>query len=351
MTMEVDLRRCAPALIAFSGFAFVFRAALFNWLPRGSTFAQELELIHLLGQLAGTGLLLAYLRRQLPWWGGLYLLALSVGYALFGLATGVIAEAVFSLAPLFFVYVWERGRLPWGAMVGCVLVLAPLQAAKGDFRKKTWEGGREVQNSMGLVQRLRLLGDTLEEAADRGNLSAESVSESDSERTNYLGTLAVVIDATPRRVPYWEGGTYSDFLWHFVPRFVAPDKPARSMGQEFPRRYQLIDAEDETTAYNLAQLVELYINYGWAGVVLGMAIIALIYALLDHVFSGCSAGALIGGQIIAALINIEGDFNSVFGGLPLLAIALYVFVRFLPRERGGDARAGEHAPNALLQRA
>jgi hypothetical protein len=337
ITTELDLSRCAPWLVVLSGVAFVFRVGAFNWFPRGSTFAQELALIHQLGQLAASGLLIACLRRQVPRWMALYLAGLTIAYVLFALAIGVLAEAVFSVAPLFFAYVWERGRLPWGAMAACVLVLAPLQATKEEFRKRTWEGGGTIQNSMSVLQRLEILGSLLDEAIERRTLTVEAVNEGDAARTNYLGTLAFVLDATPRRVPYWDGGTYTDFAWHLVPRFVVPDKPARSIGQEFPRRYGLIDASDDVTAYNLAQLVELYINFGFVGVALGMPMIALIYAVLDRVFGGSTAGALVGAQLFAPLLNVESDAASVFGGLIFLSLALYAFVRLLPREGSGSA--------------
>jgi hypothetical protein len=168
---------------------------------------------------------------------------------------------------------------------------------------------------------------------ENGHISPDDVADSGESRIDTLSTMAIVVDETPQRIPYWEGYTYSDLLWRIVPRFLLPNKPSPVMGQEFPRRYGLIDYYDESTAYNLSQAVELYINFGTIGVGLGMFVIGFLYRALDHALSASSGGALIGSVIFGGLMNIESNFCQVWGGIPLLILAFYMFVRLLPEVR------------------
>jgi hypothetical protein len=183
---------------------------------------------------------------------------------------------------------------------------------------------------------------TLENAAE-GRLGVDNIVEANESRFDLLSEMALVVAQTPESVPYWGGYTYSDLVWHLIPRVLVPDKPAPSMGQEFPRRYGLIDYSDIGTSYNLSHTVEFYINFGWLGVGLGMLLIGVTYAVLNQSLSASSGGALIGCVIFAGLMNLEANFSLYWGGVPLQLLAFYGFVRLLPQQ---SSAAGIGTPAA-----
>ncbi len=86
--------------------------------------------------------------------------------------------------------------------------------------------------------------------------------------------FAHVMDMTPKRVDYLYGLSYKDLIWKLVPRVILPDKPDPKLGQLFGHMYQILAIDDTTTSINFPQLVELYVNFGIIGVVLGMFIIS-----------------------------------------------------------------------------
>lgn len=80
------------------------------------------------------------------------------------------------------------------------------------------------------------------------------------------------------------GGATLDYLsYSFIPRFLWPDKPKIAKGSWFAVRighgYQLRDGT-YSNAVNMTVPGELYLNFGWPGVVLGSAAFGLLIGLL-----------------------------------------------------------------------
>jgi hypothetical protein len=327
---EIDFTRALPLFLVLSSIGFLVRVVRggVSLPPQISNIVMTIEQASL---LALGGLLIAWLRDQLQVWHKVYLVCVTLGFAAIGIAMGMMAQVVFPLAGYVFLYCWERKRIPWGPILAGALVVAPFQATKNQFRALNWSTTSEIgawspklfMNFMSMM-----LTDI-----ENGHLTPDDVADSSESRIDTLSTMAIVVDDTPQRIPYWDGYTYSDLAWHLVPRFLLPDKPALVMGQEFPRRYGLIDYSDVETAYNLSQTVELYINFGALGVGLGLFVIGVLYRTLDHLFSASSGGALIGSVIFAGLMNIESNFSQVWGGIPLQILAFYLFIRLLPEVR------------------
>ena len=80
----------------------------------------------------------------------------------------------------------------------------------------------------------------------------------------------------------------------------------------------------------LPQLVELFVNFGWTGVLLGMAAIGALYRVLYARLNQPGVGegtTLLAAVVFAELVNIESDFSLVFGGLLQTAVVLYFVLR------------------------
>jgi hypothetical protein len=102
------------------------------------------------------------------------------------------------------------------------------------------------------------------------------------ERASLKGNLELILQRVGSSVEYQRGGTLWQFFTFFIPRVVWPDKPDSSAGQLFNREFHI--SEDERTYISPTHLGELYWNFGWPGVFLGMPMIGF---LLGFVSSRC----------------------------------------------------------------
>jgi hypothetical protein len=146
-------------------------------------------------------------------------------------------------------------------------------------------------------------------------------------RVSHFLVFAHVVEKTPEIIPYWRGETYRTLLWTPIPRVVYPNKPTKSLGQDFGHRYDILQPDDFSTALNLPQLVEMYVNFGSFGVIIGMYLIGIIYRIIYEIFKYQNAGDggfLIGVYTLTALSLIESDFSLVFGNIVWHVILLLV---------------------------
>ncbi|MHB8736643.1 MAG: hypothetical protein ACYC6M_15180, partial [Terriglobales bacterium] len=341
LQLNVDIGAAVPWLLAASFVATALRIVLFGRIRLSESYAQIFQLIQHIGDLSAAGLLLAHLRGRLRRWQLAYLGAAVLSVAAVAIATSLLANAMLALVPLVFIYVWEKGRWPLRAMLVCMLILAPLNVTKAAFRARygIYAASPELDPThSGLMERLTTFVTVTEDTIFHGDLTADTVGLTGAQRANFLATMVLVVETTPREVPYWDGYTYSGFAWHFIPRLFVPNKPIVNLGQEFPRRYALIDYGDDVTSYNLPQIVEMYINFGPIGVILGMALIGLIYRTIEHIGTGTVGAALVGAQVCAGLMNVESDFSIAFAPIIYHGLGLTLFVSMLPRIKGTSGR-------------
>jgi hypothetical protein len=97
----------------------------------------------------------------------------------------------------------------------------------------------------------------------------------------------------------------------------------------------------------MPQIVELYINFGWIGVPLGMFLIGTLYALLElHLHRASSGGALIGASHIVQPDEPRIEFYAiVWGGIPLsIPRLLRVYQGLLPPLKKQELVVGTAIP-------
>jgi hypothetical protein len=328
---EIDLKRSLPTLAVVTVVALAFRLVIYR--GTGGPFRSIFYALSVFGEITSGVLIVAWLRGYLNVGYKALTCALLISVPMMGLALGFLAAAVVPIAGWIFAYGWERRRIPWAFLVAGVLLLVPLNGAKQEFRTKTWTSSTSSQlDPAVIVSRAWEFATLAYDHAVAPQAGTEDMTTADESRTNCLGMLALVVAETPRAIPYWDGYTYSDLLWKFIPRIVVPSKPSPAIGQEFPRRYGIVDYYDYQTSYNLPQLVEAYINFGPIGIVVVMFVIGLIYAVIDHACSSTVAGAAIGCTFLSALLNMESNFTIVFGGL-LFSFPFYgLLMRMFPKE-------------------
>jgi hypothetical protein len=276
-------------------------------------------------------LYLLFLRKELGIVSKLYLWLVLLPLLLVkDLGTGFMTNPLRDFLLLFFLHWAVRRRIPLKAIAICLLLITPLFAAKQGFRDVAWFGGDQNQ---GLIEKgLTFVNMGWEALVRFGDDEKGALVDQTGRRTANLLVLGAVVQMTPYEVPYWEGETYSTLPTTLIPRFLWPEKPEKNLGQDFGHRYGFLDDEDYGTSVNLPQLVELYANFGWLGVLLGMPLIGVIYRMVyemvNHVDAG-SGGFAIAGLMFVSLANIESDFSLVFGGILQLIVACVVLVTVL----------------------
>ncbi len=192
-------------------------------------------------------------------------------YGLFGL-----------LIPVALIYFSSRKKIPL-LVTGIVLVgFFLLQPVKYEFRMHTWYSPSGGQNDSPL--------DFAELAVVRFEQHLKSGGtfwnwfEDSFTRLNHLHVTAAVIADTPKRVRFKYGATYWSLFTKFIPRFIWPDKPVESIGNAWAHEYGYLHKGDFTTAFNLPFLTEMYINFGYYGLIFVSVIISICLGYLSLKF-------------------------------------------------------------------
>ena len=91
----------------------------------------------------------------------------------------------------------------------------------------------------------------------------------------------------------------------------------------------------------MPQMLEMYVNFGIIGVVVGMWLLSQLYRALNSVLNNRDAGewgTVLAALILSSLINVESNFLLVFGGLLQLGVLLYI-IGLIVGQRGASAIA------------
>ena len=154
-------------------------------------------------------------------------------------------------------------------------------------------------------------------------------------RLNHLALAAIVTDSTPNVIPYWNGETLELGMVAFVPRFLWPNKPGLTFGNQFGIRYGIIDETMGGTTVNLTWVTELYANFGYMAVVFGMAFIGMAFAGFERWFA-TPGTALIDVAIPFSttfpLVYPESNIVMSWGGVITSAIVFYSLAWVLMRK-------------------
>lgn len=263
-----------------------------------------------------------------------------------GLGSGFLYQVVYALVPLMLCYAAERRTIPWKAVVIAIVCLVPFSGVKQEYRSMAWQeqqgpvamGDSPIQRGWAFVQLVFL------RFSETGSTTYESAAETTQLRADQLFTLAIVKEMTPEAVPFWNGETYADFLWSFLPRLLFPNKPERILGHTFGQRYGLLDPDDIVTSYNVPyQVIEMYINFGTLGVLVGMMLIGLVYRAIAAYLAHPQIGErelLIGCTVFTTLLNTESNFSLVFGGVCWFLLIAAVGLRVLGRADADEDTEG-----------
>jgi len=234
------------------------------------------------------------------------------------------------LLPFIYMAVGYRlGRakpFPRWALLVAVLAGAVVIRALGDYKVALYSGASPI-TALGQMADTAISADPLEYLSDSVGATGA--------RANYLGILATVIENTPDPQPFMNGETYTLFLWAmFVPRFLYPDKPTLGIYNDFAQRYGFVQEEDTSTSIALPPVCELYLNFGFVGIVVGMTVFGVLYRRL---YTWAMAQSRVAGLPILVYIAMayqlaRGDiFAMMMGNVLKLVIGILLLVAIFGR--------------------
>jgi len=90
----------------------------------------------------------------------------------------------------------------------------------------------------------------------------------------------MIVQGTENGVPFQHGYTLTPIISSFVPRIIWPDKPDVPVGRMVNKAFHV--TEQEETYISPSHLGELYWNFGWSGVVVGMTIIGALSGFISR---------------------------------------------------------------------
>jgi hypothetical protein len=252
-----------------------------------------------------------------------------------GVSSGWLGAIVFVVLGCLIVYLPEKRRIPWLAMVPVLFYIVFFQAGKAEFRAQNWYGDSGVGGQVEKVEQwaslsLKAWQDALDDPTGqkRAKLLTNVIM-----RASLLTQTGNVVEQTPSITPYQMGSTYSYLAAMWIPRALWPGKPTASEANRFYQVAYGLTAPDNLDTVSLASgtMTEAYINFGWLGVALVMYGIGLLFNWVQKVFltrqSGWLFGA-IGVMLILNFIGIEAQLAMYVGGIAQRTLLMILV--FLP---------------------
>lgn len=235
-------------------------------------------------------------------------------------------------------YIAEKRKIPWLVILAGICVLFPFMWAKFEYRTLVWDASGAANFAD--------FGDAMKNVATFAALAGKFATGMDNSDMGFaLHAIAIRFDIsylfahvatlTPAEVGYLNGESYADVAWKVIPRLILPDKPDPSYGQVFGHMYSILAVDDLTTSINFPQMVEMYVNFGVPGVLIGMFIMSQIYWFLSYMMNQPGMGdwlTVFANSIFTGLFLIETNFSLVVGGIFYNVILLYVIGFFIRRQ-------------------
>jgi len=151
------------------------------------------------------------------------------------------------------------------------------------------------------------------------------------ERFNYSIIVSTIVERTPLVCDFKYGYTYVIFLISLIPRILWPGKPGiADFANDFGRDYGFISPVDYTTSVDMTWVGEMFINFGWFGVIVGFFYGLFYRTIYDYFMRNRKLSPL---AVILYVFTLYymlrgGMFAAQFGGL--LKLYIVIFIIFSP---------------------
>lgn len=272
-----------------------------------------------MGQPLGA-LLLIYAWRVRRGWllAGLIVLLLVLQVVL-GFVIDIKGTALLAGALVIASILLIDGRIPFGWLAGAAIFVHlsfPVFQAYREF----------VHGDLGLARTtvLQNLGQVFDLALanERRTMQGPDRAQSFFERLSLLGSVHMVVSRTGDDVPYEHGYTLLPLISAFVPRLIWPDKPDVQAGQVVNQAFHVSPVA--STYISPSHLGELYWNFGWPGVLIGMPLIGALFG-----FVGARFNLREGRSVTRLLVTVVTLHYVVQGFEGTIAVSYVVWMRSL----------------------
>jgi hypothetical protein len=208
---------------------------------------------------------------------GLIILAVVVLQGVTGFVTDVKADAMKGALIVLLAKVLIGGKLPVGWLAGGVLFLVfgfpVLQAYRSEVIG---------QAGMNHIQVVRHLGSALQTAISAADRIMKSKGETHEknfiERASMKASVELTVENSGRTSDYQYGRTLAPMLGVFIPRLVMPDKTDVQAGRVYGAEFHASTFTD--TYISPSHIGEMYWNFGFPGVVVGMFLLGLLLGFI-----------------------------------------------------------------------
>ena len=214
------------------------------------------------------------------------------------------------------------GRVParWGVTIALsVLLVFPIMTAKRIIVTE----GMHLTRAQALARAPEILMRAISEQdiVRKGGRYAQK-SQSFLERATDKAAVEMFAEHVGRDKPFKMGATLDQVLYVFVPRILWSDKPGENSAETFNRDFHL--SEDPDTHISPTHMGELYWNFGYPGVVVGMLVFG---ALLGYVSGRFDPS--VETSITRVLVIMVTLYNTVVGGGGQIEISYVMWPRLL----------------------
>jgi hypothetical protein len=163
------------------------------------------------------------------------------------------------------------GRLPkaWlaAAVLFVIFVFPVFQAYRTVIHGDRGLARTTVVENIGNVLRLTI-------AAESKVTTGPDRAQTFLERSSVKGSTEMIVEKTGNGVEFQDGQTLTPLFATFVPKILWSNKPDVPTGQLVNKAFHVTDSDD--VFISPSHLGELYWNFGWVGVVVGMTLIGAI---------------------------------------------------------------------------
>lgn len=240
-----------------------------------------------------------------------------------GLANGQLGPLLVFGQLVGLTYVATKGRIPYVALAVLAAFFLFLQPVKNAYRVETWGQGVQMDRVEGTIRFVELgaeyyLGEYRANFADDINVAYT--------RINHLQETAAII-ADTSGAGFRRGETYLPLLTKWIPRVLWPEKPREDLGNRWAREYGYLDRDDDVTSFNLPWLPEMYMNFGWTGVVVISFLVGCLCAFIWSKLAYASPPPVFAAGLImlSPFFFPESNLSLGIGGLVISWLSMTLF--------------------------
>jgi O-antigen polysaccharide polymerase Wzy len=276
-----------------------------------------------------------------------YMLPLLIGVVLvqvvLGFVVDVKGDTLIGVVLVVVTRLLVNGKLPKNWLIASAVFIAlafPAMQANRTLRGQyRIDHAEAAQNLVETVKQAFALG----EQVKTGDIKAQNVFE----RQSLKGSVEMIVTRTGQDVPYQHGYTLSPLYLAFIPRIIWPDKPDIQTGQLVNKEFQVTNI-----AYvyiSPSHLGELYWNFGWPGVIIGLSLLGWLLGYLGKCVD-MTRGASITLLMVAAvttkqlILGFEGGIADIYVVWLRTMAAILLLHWLLARRQTADSHQTNSAP-------